>query len=368
MKIISIVGARPQFIKAAFVSREFKLRGINELIIHTGQHYDYNMSGSFFDELSIPKPNYNLSIGSGTHAFQTGTMLTEIEKVLVLENPSLVIVYGDTNSTLSGALAASKLNIPVVHVEAGLRSFNRSMPEEINRVLVDHMSSLLLTITQTSIRNLESEGIIANVIYTGDLMKDVYFEKINTSHSKTSIEHFNQKLKFLGLDSCKDFILITLHRQAITLDAKVLLGLLNILNGLKLPCVFPIHPRTKNFIADRLNLYNNICFIDPLPYSEMLQMTHHCKLVITDSGGLLREAFFIGKPAIIVRTETEFPEILENGNYFLVYRDLDKIPKIVDEISILQKPWNTDLFGDGFAHKRIVDSIIEFLSNLNKEN
>lgn len=369
MKVVSIIGARPQFIKAAFVSREFISRNINEIIIHTGQHYDHNMSGTFFEELNIPFPKYNLSIGSGTHAYQTGTMMIEIEKALVFENPSVVIVYGDTNSTLAGALAASKLNVPVVHVEAGLRSYNMSMPEEINRVLVDHISSLLFTITQTSVLNLEREGITKNVINTGDLMYDVFSEKkLEALSHDIASNNYNHYLKSIGLNNSKDYILITLHRQAITDDLKLFSRILAILNDIELPCIFPIHPRTKKVLGEKYNEYNNIRFIDPLPYSEMLQLTRKCKLVITDSGGLLREAFFLGKPGIILRTETEFPEIIENGNYFLVYKDLEKIPKIIDEISSFQQPLKTELFGDGYAHIKIVDSVVEFISELNEEN
>lgn len=368
MKVVTIVGARPQFIKAAFVSREFLIRNTNEVIIHTGQHYDHNMSGAFFEELSIPAPKYNLSIGSGTHANQTGSMMIEIEKVLLIEKPSVVIVYGDTNSTLAGALSAAKLNIPVVHVEAGLRSYNMSMPEEVNRVLVDHISSLLLTITPSSTLNLRREGITENVTYTGDLMYDVFSEKNRDAELQTVSAHLDRLLSSIGLDTSVEFILLTLHRQEITGDVKSFLRVLNILNKLEMPCLFPIHPRTKKLYSDDLTSFNNLYFIDPLPYSEMLQMTRQCKLVITDSGGLLREAFFLGKPAIIVRSETEFPEMLDNGDYFLVYNNFEKITEIISKISFLNQSYRTDFFGDGYAHKRIVDSIVEFVSNLEKEN
>jgi UDP-GlcNAc3NAcA epimerase len=307
-RIATVVGARPQFVKAAAVSRAFARAGIEEALIHTGQHYDANMSDIFFEELEIPAPKLHLGIGGGGHGAMTGAMLSKLEEAFIAEKPAAVLVYGDTNSTLAGALAAAKLHIPVIHSEAGLRSFNRRMPEEINRVVTDHLSALLLCPTQTAIANLANEGIRKGVHHVGDVMFDATQFAIERSR-KTSVI-----LKTLGLEN-KHFAICTLHRAENTDDPARLATLLAFLekNADGRTIVFPVHPRTRKVLAASGLTTRGLMIIDPLGYFDMHRLLADCEMVFTDSGGLQKEAYFHRKPCITLREETEWVETVEAG-------------------------------------------------------
>lgn len=324
MKVISIVGARPQFIKLAPLSKELRSSGFNEIIVHTGQHYDENMSDLFFEELEIPKPNYNLGIGSGSHGEQTGRMLIALEEVLLKEEPDLVIVYGDTNSTLAGALCASKLHIKLAHVEAGLRSFNKRMPEEINRIVADHLSNILFVPTQTALENLKREGILDGVYLVGDLMFDalMHFSKISQTKSKI--------LEKLNLTS-KSYYLATIHRAENTDNYNRLKSILESLAELDNLVVFPIHPRTLNRVRDYNLEYllEKLLIIDPVGYLDMIQLEKNAKIILTDSGGVQKEAFWLRVPCITLRDETEWIETIRYNWNRLVGVDRDKILEAV---------------------------------------
>lgn len=357
-KIVTIIGARPQFIKASVVSKEIR-KNNKEIIIHTGQHYDKNMSDVFFEQLSIPKPDYNLGVGSGTHAIQTGNMMIEIEKILIAEKPDYVLVYGDTNSTLAGSLAASKLLIPVIHIEAGLRSFNRSMPEEQNRVLTDHISEILFCPTETAVENLKKEGITKNVYNVGDVMCDsvLHFSKI--ADEKYNINNLNL-IPIYEKKEFNNWYLTTIHRAENTMDNKNLTNILKVLNDLDEVVVFPVHPRIKSMVdnLNKENNYHNIYFVEPVDYLTMLYLTKNSKKVITDSGGLQKECFILDVPCITIREQTEWVETLKNGYNILAkpeYDDLyDKIinSKIVDDNKI-------NYYGDGFASVKISEILRE---------
>lgn len=310
MKIITIVGARPQFIKAAAVSRVIASDpDVDEMLVHTGQHYDSNMSDVFFDELGIPAPSHHLAINQGTHGRMTGRMLEAIETIIIGSKPDAVMVYGDTNSTLAGALAASKLHIPVIHVEAGLRSFNRAMPEEINRVLTDHVSALLLCPTRTAVAHLASEGITTNVHHVGDVMFDATLYAHAVGDQRSTI------LDDLDLRSNR-FSLCTLHRAESTDDKAQLTGLLAYLESQlgQQSCILPLHPRTKAALETHgLELPTSIRAIDPVGPLDMAQLLGQCEMVFTDSGGLQKEAYFHRKPCVTLRSETEWVETVEAG-------------------------------------------------------
>ncbi|MBS5949701.1 MAG: UDP-N-acetylglucosamine 2-epimerase (non-hydrolyzing) [Clostridium sp.] len=318
MKIVTVIGARPQFIKAAAVSN--KLRQNNEeILIHTGQHYDNNMSDIFFEELGIPKPNYNLSIGSGNHGFQTGKMLMDLEELYLKEKPDLILVYGDTNSTLAGALAASKLSIPIAHIEAGLRSFNMNMPEEQNRVLTDHISKYLFAPTDTAISNLKNENITSNVYNTGDVMFDA-IKLFKEKALKTSSILTENDI------TPNDYILSTIHRAENTNDINRLKNIISALNESEKNIVLPLHPRTLKFIKDYgLNINNNIKIIEPVGYLDMINLESNSQKIVTDSGGVQKEAYFMEKPCITMRDETEWVETVENGWNVIVGSDKEKI-------------------------------------------
>jgi UDP-GlcNAc3NAcA epimerase len=307
VRFASIVGARPQFIKLAPVSRALRQEH-QELIIHTGQHYDYCMSARFFDELDIPAPDYHLGVGSGAHGVQTGRMLEAIEQVLLKERPDWVIVFGDTNSTLAGALAAAKLRIPVAHVEAGLRSFNREMPEEINRVVTDHLSDRLYCPTETARRNAQNECIKRGVEVVGDVMYDVLRQ------AQPQIEgHSEALLPKLGVEP-QAYVLVTVHRASNTDDSATLLKIVDALNRLDMPVIFPVHPRTRT----NLNQYGIRCkkhvrLIEPVGYVDMLALEQASYRILTDSGGVQKEAFLLCVPCITLREETEWPETVEAG-------------------------------------------------------
>jgi len=291
MKILSIVGARPQFIKTALVSRRLRENGIEEILVHTGQHYDFNMSDIFFQELNLPKPDYHLGIGSSTHSEQTGKMLMEVEKVLFKEKPDIVLVYGDTNTTLAGALAAAKFHIPVAHIEAGLRSYNKRMPEEVNRVLTDHCSDILFAPTDTAIENLKKEGIVKGVYKVGDVMFDIALEVKNRIDEEKILTKYGLKPK--------DFILVTIHRAENT-DIKE--NLENIWKALKditnsgIKVFFPVHPRTKkaleNYGLVSEEIPKNLTITQPISYFEMITLESNAKVIITDSGGVQKEGYF----------------------------------------------------------------------------
>jgi UDP-GlcNAc3NAcA epimerase len=350
-KIITILGARPQFIKAAAVSAIFK-NSVNEILVHTGQHYDPNMSEVFFEELNIPKPKYHLNVGSGSHGAMTGAMLIAIEKVLAEEKPDFVMVYGDTNSTLAGALAASKLLIPVIHVEAGLRSFNKTMPEEQNRILTDHVSEILFVPTQTAIDNLKNEGITKGVYLVGDVMYDgiLHFKKI--AQEKSSI------LKTLNLFE-KEFILCTIHRAENTNDIDRLKAIFNALNESKEKIVLPLHPRTLKYVTDYgISISENVQIIEPIGYLDMVRLESAAKKILTDSGGVQKEAFFLGVPCITMRDETEWVETVENGWNCIVGANEDKIRDAILNFNPTNQ--RKDYFGQGDAVEKMIELIKTF--------
>lgn len=323
LKLVTIVGARPQFIKLAPVSRALRKEGIREVIVHTGQHYDHGMSDIFFDELGIPAPDYNLGVGSGSHGLQTGEMLRKIEEVLLAEKPDWVVVYGDTNSTLAGALAASKLHIPVAHVESGLRSFNRRMPEEINRVLTDHISTLLFCPTETAVGNLAAEGITRGVHLVGDVMLDALLDAKERAQAKSTI------LDQLGLVE-KQYLLATVHRAENTDDPQRLRAIMTALSQLAETetVIFPVHPRTEKALVGLGLLPMDVLrppisafsfplsalrFIAPLGYLDMVRLSASARVILTDSGGLQKEAFWLGTPCVTLRNETEWVETVRSG-------------------------------------------------------
>lgn len=322
-KVLSVVGARPQFIKAAALSREIRTC-FEETLVHTGQHYDANMSQLFFDELEIPLPDYNLGIGSGSHGRQTAEMLIGLEKVIEAEKPDCVLVYGDTNSTLAAALAASKLLVPLAHVEAGLRSFNRVMPEEQNRIVTDHLSSLLFCPTPVAVENLRHENITEGVFNVGDVMCDAVLEfsrRASHKYSDASLylnDLFDSSKK---IKVPKEFYLSTIHRAENTGDGRALKGILAALSKCPHPVVFPVHPRIASFIKEicpRGELMDNIMFVEPVGYLEMLFLTKSAKKVVTDSGGLQKESYIVGTPCVTVREQTEWIETLIDGWNVLV--------------------------------------------------
>jgi len=346
MNISTIVGARPQFVKAAVVSRALRsLSGVREVLIHTGQHFDQNMSQVFFDEMGIPQPDFNLGIGGGTHGQNTGRMIEKIEEVLLAEKPDRVLVYGDTDSTLAGALAAVKLHIPVAHVEAGLRSFNRNMPEEINRVLTDHAADLLFAPTETAVRNLEREGLGGEkVIRTGDVMYDAAL-------------HYRAFAKRPDIPDLPEsgFALCTLHRAENTDDPARLAAIMDALSSIAkdMPVVLPLHPRTRARLGSishhqpsTTNHQQPVTLIPPVGYLQMVWLLEHCRLVMTDSGGVQKEAYFFQKPCVTLRDETEWVELLEAGVNRLAGADTDAILKAVAAMKD-RVIGNEALYGDG---------------------
>ena len=342
-KIITILGARPQFVKAAVLSRIIaKNKDFEEVIVHTGQHYDTNMSDVFFSEMEIPVPKYNLNINGSSHGAMTGKMVEKIEEVLIFEKPQAIVVYGDTNSTIAGALAAKKLDIKVVHIEAGLRSFNMKMPEEINRILTDRISDLLFCPTDTAIQHLKMEGFDnfdARVIKSGDIMKDAveYYSRFSKERSKIISD---LKLKD------DPFILATIHRQENTDDLEKLKAIFEGLEILskKIRVIVPLHPRTLK-ILKKNKLSYSIEIINPVGYFDMLELLKHCFLVVTDSGGLQKEAFFNKKSCIIVREETEWTELVENGFAILVGSDKGKMLEAFENYKNINLDYTVNLYG-----------------------
>jgi UDP-GlcNAc3NAcA epimerase len=361
MRIVTIVGARPQFIKAAAVSREIqrfnqkhKDTQLYEIIVHTGQHYDNNMSRVFFDELEIQQPEYYLGVESGTHAQMTASMLSKVEKILLDEKPDTVMVYGDTNSTLAGALAAAKLHIPVAHVEAGLRSFNREMPEEINRKLTDHVSSQLFCPTDTAVVNLQNEGITIGVFKVGDVMFDSFLFNKRLSEKKSNI------LSNLGLQTgC--YCLATIHREENTTDMKKLGGIFKAFDNLAssdCPFVIPLHPRTHKALNNQSKkLISNqyVRLMKPVSYLDMVSLETNARIILTDSGGVQKEAFFAKKPCITLREETEWVELLDEGFNLLAGSDPPRICYAFEEMLNKSLSYNVNFFGDGDAGEKIVN-------------
>jgi UDP-GlcNAc3NAcA epimerase len=352
------VGARPQFIKAATVSRVIAKRSdIEEQVVHTGQHFDSNMSDVFFEELDIPKPAYHLGIHGGHHGAMTGQMLIKIEEVLLKEMPDWVLVYGDTNSTLAGALAAAKLNIPLAHVEAGLRSFNRKMPEEINRIMTDHLSDCLFAPTEIAVKNLNAEGLPPEKIYkTGDVMLDAMLFYVNKAEFSSNI-----------IDSLNlvpgEYLLATVHRSENTDDPSRLIHLVECLNFASnfLPVILPLHPRTRNSIAKLDSSYQfapNIHVIEPIGYLDMVKLEKHARLILTDSGGVQKEAYFHKVPCITLRAETEWIELVEKGWNRLVGVDFELFKNAISSALVDPLPhWFPELYGKGNSAQEIVDKI-----------
>lgn len=358
-KIVSIVGARPQFVKAAAVSRILEGHAAGrECLVHTGQHYDSNMSDVFFSELGIPQPHYNLAIGSASHGAQTGRMLEAIEAVLLQERPDWVLIYGDTNSTLAGAIAASKLHIPVAHVEAGLRSFNRAMPEEINRILADHASTVLFAPTRTAVEHLLSEGIdAAKIVLSGDVMYDA------ARHFHSRAIEGSTILQSLGLRR-KGFVLATVHRAENTDEPSKLAVILGALAAVadQTTVVLPLHPRTRASIAKAgLALPASMVFIDPVGYLDMVMLEEASQLIVTDSGGVQKEAFFFKVPCVTLREETEWTELVDSGwNTLLPPHALAPVVSGLQAALAADVPaqWPADLYGSGSAAQLIVDHLL----------
>jgi len=353
-RIITVVGARPQFVKAATLSRQFKLAGIEELIIHTGQHFDANMSEVFFEEMEIPRPAYQLDIHGLTHGAMTGRMLEAIEAILLKEKPDGVLVYGDTNSTLAGALAASKLHIPVMHVEAGLRSFNMQMPEEINRILTDRISNVLFCPTDAAVANLKKEGfenMPVRIVKNGDVMQDAAMFYAEKAQQKSDI------LKQAGLS---EFVLATIHRQENTDSPESLRNIITGLNEInrQIQVLVPIHPRTRKILA-QLNIVPEFKMIDPVGYFDMILLLKNCELVITDSGGVQKEAFFFGKHCITLREQTEWVELVENGYNILTGSDVLKLKDAFEVLISKTSDFKMNLYGNGQAAEQTVLEIVK---------
>ena len=380
IKIVTIIGARPQIIKAAALSRAIKNKfanSIKEIIVHTGQHYDENMSQVFFDELGIPEPNYNLNVGSGSHGKQTATMLAGIEDILLQEKPNAIVLYGDTNSTLAGAIAASKIHVPVIHIEAGLRSFNKAMPEEVNRIMCDHVSTLLFSPTKTGFQNLLNEGFKAKnekpfnannpkIYHSGDVMFDnsLYFSEV--ADEKTTIISKN------GLQK-NNFILATIHRNNNTDEPVRLNALFNALFKIseanQLDVLLPLHPRTAKLLEFNLDaeLHQKIKsskhfkIIAPVSFLEMIALEKNCKIVMTDSGGVQKEAFYFEKPCVILRPETEWVELVECGTAIITDADEQKIIDAFKTLTTKTDMKFPKLYGDGKAAEFICGEILHHL-------
>lgn len=355
MKIVTVVGARPQFVKCAAVSREIR-RDHTEILVHTGQHYDPDMSDVFFDELQIPKPDYYLEVGSATHGKQTGKILAKVEEILMKEKPDLAMVYGDTNSTLAGALAAAKLHIPVAHVEAGLRSFDRTMPEEINRIVTDHISDILFCPTQTGFDNLRHEGIIRGVHLVGDVMVDAL------EFNKEIAEKRSEILERLGLSS-KHYLVLTVHRPANTDYREHMENIIGAVGKAGMPVVFPVHPRTKKFLEE-YGMWNrlptNITITEPLGYLDMLKLMRYALKILTDSGGIQKEAYLLRVPCITLRDSTEWVETVEDRGNVLVGANIHDILLNIKE-EFTETSFQNALFGDGTASRQIHKIIHTFL-------
>lgn len=351
-KIITVVGARPQFVKAATLSRQFQILGVDEKILHTGQHFDANMSEVFFEEMEIPKPAYQLDIHGVGHGAMTGRMLEGIETILLKEKPDGLLVYGDTNSTLAGAMAAAKLHIPVIHIEAGLRSFNMQMPEEINRILTDRISNYLFCPTDTAVNNLKKEGFDnfdIQIIKNGDVMQDAalfYAEKAK------------EKSQIISQLNLSRFVLSTIHRQENTDNPENLCEIVEALNLIHkdTPVVVPIHPRTKN-ILKKEKIDTHFHTIDPVGYFDMIALLQNCDMVLTDSGGVQKEAFFFGKQCVTMREQTEWVELVDNGFNILSGSNKEKIISAYEASKGKNLDFSMNLYGQGEAAKIAAEKI-----------
>jgi len=352
MKLLTVVGARPQFVKAATVSRVVaKTNSVEEQIIHTGQHFDKNMSEVFFTEMKIPKPHYNLGVSNLGHGAMTGRMMEALEKIFVAQKPDWVLVYGDTNSTLAAALTASKLHIKVAHVEAGLRSFNMKMPEEVNRILTDRISNILFCPTDTAIQNLQKEGFESfdsKIIQCGDVMLD----------AALFYQNFERKPDF---DLPKEYVLATIHRAENTNDLKKLKIIIDTFNEISksIPIVFPIHPRTKKILEDN-NISTHFKLIPPVGYLEMIYLIRNSKMVMTDSGGLQKEAYFFKKPCLTLRDQTEWIELIQVGANELTPITSNDIISNFETMIASSGNFENQLYGDGNAAKKIIQTILDF--------
>lgn len=357
MNVVSIVGARPQFIKSAPVSRELR-KNSEEILVHTGQHYDVEMSETFFEELALPHPDYYLGVGSATHGFQTAAMLKGIEDILTIVTPDFVIVYGDTNSTLAGALAASKLRIPLCHIEAGLRSYNKDMPEEINRVVTDHVSDFLFCPTETSVLNLHKENIREGVHLVGDVMYDALLFNMDIAKKSCVLDN-------VGVEPGK-YILATVHRPSNTDNPDALKKIVKSFSKMNYPVVFPLHPRTRKALATfGIPLDEPIHALDPVGYLDFLKLESEAAAILTDSGGVQKEAYWLHIPCITLREETEWVETVDDGWNTLVGTDTDLIVKMAHGFrpTTHQRP----LFGDGTASKKIVEILEEYTRYLEEK-
>jgi UDP-GlcNAc3NAcA epimerase len=377
IKLVTIIGARPQIIKAAALSRAIRTKysnQIQEIIVHTGQHYDENMSDVFFKELGIPQPNYNLNIGSGKHGEQTAKMISSIEEILLREKPDFIILYGDTNSTLAGAVAASKIHIPIVHIEAGLRSFNKNMPEEINRIICDHCSTFLFPPTETGFQNLLNEGFKINkppysidhpaILNIGDVMYD------NTLYFSAIAEKNSSILKELNLKN-KEFLLATVHRDYNTDNEKNLINIIKAFNYISQEyhtnIIFPVHPRTIKKIESlkhiqEINKFLNndmIQKIEPVSFLDMILLEKYAKLILTDSGGVQKEAYFFNKPCIILRTETEWVEILETEKAIITASSYEKTITAFNSLYNQKEKEFPKIFGKGNAAELICEELLK---------
>jgi UDP-GlcNAc3NAcA epimerase len=355
MRILSVIGARPQFIKAGPVSAALR-REHEEILVHTGQHYDYNMSDIFFTELDLPKPDVNLEVGSGSHAVQTAGIMMSLEKCVEEYKPDAVLVYGDTNSTIAAALVAAKMHIPIAHVEAGLRSYNRTMPEEINRVLTDQVSDLLFCPSQVSVDNLAKEGIREGVIVVGDVMVDAVMQNVQKARERSEIH------RTLGLDREQPYAVLTIHRPANTDNPESLAKIVSSFEALDMPVIFPIHPRTRKALgALDVNLPQTLRLIEPLGYLDMLCLVEAAAVAITDSGGLQKEAYILKTPAVTIRPETEWVETVESGWNTLVDPEPQMILAAVRAAISTKLTQHPDYYGDGHAAEHIVRALETYL-------
>jgi UDP-N-acetylglucosamine 2-epimerase len=355
MILMRVVGARPQFMQEVMFRREADACGHQEILVHTGQHYDERMSQVFFGELGIPLPDVNLGVGSGGHGHQTGRMLEALDDVIEEYRPGAMVVDGDTNSTLAGALSAAKLHVPVVHVEAGLRSFDRRMPEEVNRIVADHLGTLLCAPTRTAIANLEREGVADRAVLTGDLMYDCFL------HFRTSADM--RVLEQLELKP-GSFLLATVHRAENTDDKERFQGIIRGLCSLPLPVVLPVHPRIRGQLARLLKTLppsGNLKVIDPVSYLQMLALEQQAQCILTDSGGVQREAFFAGKPSVILRDTTEWREQVESGWSYVAGASSKEIFKGYEVLTSQTQTEQSDVYGDGQAAAKVIAAIEELL-------
>jgi len=350
MKIITVLGARPQFIKAAPLSEALRKKH-EEKIVHTGQHYDYQMSDVFFEELGIPKPDYFLGVGSKQHGAQTGEMLTGVEEILLKEKPDWVLVYGDTNSTLAGALAAAKLHIPIAHVEAGLRSYNRQMPEEVNRVLTDHVSTLLFCPSDQAVKNLKQEGLTDGVVRTGDVMADALYFHARRAEERNLEENSKYQKK--------SYLLATVHRAENTDDPSRLEAIIKAFAQIDGKIILPLHPRTKKLLKDRqLSIPGNVEVIEPVGYLEMILLEKRAELILTDSGGVQKEAYLWQVPCVTLRDETEWVETVHTGWNTLTGANTEAIVAAVTRYRQNPlPPYLNNLYGDGHASEEIVTAM-----------